>query len=115
MKSLFITILFFSNIFAIDYGELFFQGNCVTCHYVNEKKSAPSINEIRENYLRAFPKEEDFVNYMSAWVIKPNKEMSIMQHSIEEFELMPELGYDEYTLKKIAKYLYKTDFNKIQQ
>ena len=112
MKSLFILILFFVNIFAIDYGELFFQGNCVTCLYINEKKSAPSITEVRENYIRAFPKEEDFVNYMSEWVIKPNYEMSIMKHSIEEFDLMPELGYDEYTLKEIARYIYKTDFNK---
>lgn len=115
MKSLLILILFFSNIFAIDYGELFFQGNCVTCHYVNEKKSAPSIIEVRENYLRAFPKEDDFVEFMTTWVLKPNKEMSIIQHSIDEFELMPELGYDEYTLKEIAKYLYKTDFSKLQK
>ena len=115
MRLLLLGLLFFTNVLAIDYGETFFQGNCVTCHYVNEKKSAPSINEIRENYLRAFPKEEDFVNYMSTWVLKPNKQMSIMQHSIDEFELMPELGYDEYTLKEIAKYIYKTDFNKLER
>ena len=113
MKSFIIFLLLFTNIFAIDYGELFFNGNCVTCHYVNEKKSAPSINEIRENYLRAFQKEEDFVNYLSIWVLKPNEEMSIMKHSIEEFGLMPELAYDKYTLKEIAKYIYKTDFNKL--
>lgn len=113
MKILLISLLFFTNIFAIDYGQLFFQGNCVTCHYINEKKSAPSIAEVRENYLRAFPKEENFIQYMATWVLKPNKEMSIMQHSIDEFELMPELAYDEYTLKEIAKYIYKTDFSKL--
>ena len=112
MKLLLILILLFTNIFAIDYGELFFNGNCITCHFETEKKSAPSISEVRENYLRAFPKEEDFVNYMARWILKPSKEMSIMQDAIEEFELMPELGYDEYTLKEIAKYLYRTDFNK---
>lgn len=112
MKTVLILLLIFTNIFAIDYGELFFQGNCVTCHFIKEKKSAPSIIEVKQNYIRAFPKEEDFVNYMSTWVLKPDSTTSIMQHSIEEFELMPELGYDEYTLKEIAKYLYKTDFSK---
>ena len=115
MKWIILTTLIIINLNATSFGELYFSGNCVTCHFKTEKKSAPSIIEIRENYIRAFPKEEDFVNYMSAWVIKPNKEMSIMKQSIEEFELMPELGYDEYTLKEIAKYIYKTDFNKIQQ
>ncbi len=115
MKLLLILILLFTNIFAIEYGKLLFDGNCVTCHFLNEKKSAPSISEVRENYLRAFPREEDFVKYMAIWILKPNEEMSIMQHSIDEFELMPELGYDEYTLKEIAKYLYKTDFSKLQK
>lgn len=115
MKIFIFISLFFINVFAIDYGELFFQGNCVTCHFINEEKSAPSINKIRENYIRAFPKEEDFISYMATWVLKPNEKMSIMQDSIEQYELMPELGYDEYTLKEIAKYIYKTDFNKIQK
>lgn len=115
MKLLLMNIIFFTNIFAIEYGELLFQGNCITCHNINERKSAPSISEIRENYIRAFPKEEDFINYLATWVLKPNKKMSIMQHSIDEFELMPELGYDEYTLKEIAKYIYKTDFSKLPQ
>ena len=112
MKKIFLTLLFLINLNAANYGELYFSGNCVTCHFKSEKKSAPSIVEIKENYLRAFPKKEDFVDYLSTWVLKPNPTTSIMKDSIEEFELMPELGYDEYTLREIAKYIYDTDFNK---
>ncbi len=51
---------------------------------------------------------------MTTWVLKPSEQMSIMQHSIDEFELMPELAYDEYTLREISKYIYKTDFSKLK-
>lgn len=112
MKKIFLLSLFIINLNAINYGELLFDGNCVTCHFPNKKVSAPSIQEVRENYLRAFPKEKDFVRYMTKWVLKPKAQTSIMSHSIKEFELMPELGYDEYTLKEISKYIYQTDFSK---
>lgn len=112
---LFVIILFSINLFASNYGELLFDGNCVTCHFHQEKKSAPSINEVRKNYLNAFPKEEDFVEYMSNWVKKPKKKSSLMHYAIDEFGLMPELGYDLFTLKEIAKYIYKTDFNKLRE
>lgn len=112
MRCLIFIQLLLVNLLAFNEGELFFDGNCVTCHFKEEKKSAPSIKEIREHYLRAFPKEKDFVEYMTTWVLKPKEETSLMSHSIKEFELMPELGYDEYTLRKIASYIYKTDFSK---
>ena len=113
MKLLIIVLLLLSNVFGIDYGKLFFNGNCVTCHFETKKVSAPSILEVRESYLSAFPLEEDFIKYMSVWVLNPDKNTSIMLTSIDEFGLMPELGYDEYTLKEIAKYIYKTDFSKL--
>lgn len=112
MKNLFLIHLLLINLYSFDEGELFFDGNCVTCHFKSKKTSAPSIKEVKENYLRAFPKEENFVEYMTTWVLKPKEETSLMQNAIKEFGLMPELGYDEYTLKKISKYIYETDFNK---
>ena len=110
MKTLLLLIIITSNILASDYGKLLFNGNCVTCHFETKKVSAPSIKEVRKHYINAFPNEKDFVEYMVTWVLKPNSTTSLMQESIKEFELMPELGYDAYTLKEIAKYIYKTDF-----
>lgn len=114
MKSLILFLLLITNVFSFDYGELLFNGNCVTCHLKKTKDSAPSINEIRKHYINAFPEEKDFVNYMSQWILNPSEKTSIMQHSIDEFELMPDLAYDEETLKEISKYIYNTDFEKKQ-
>lgn len=115
IKLLFLLMLIFTNNFASNYGELLFNGNCITCHFQTKKISAPSLLEVKKNYINAFPKKEDFVKYMTLWVLKPNVTTSIMQDSIKEFELMPELGYEKYTLEEIAKYIYETDFNKQQK
>jgi cytochrome c551/c552 len=111
MKLLFICFVFFCNVFANSYQALLFNGNCVTCHYKTQSLSAPSMVELRQRYLSAFPKEEDFVEYMSVWVQYPKKETSIMHDAIKKYELMPELGFDLETLKEISKYIYKTDFS----
>ncbi|MEA3370842.1 MAG: cytochrome C [Campylobacterota bacterium] len=95
---------------AAPIGSLLFHGNCITCHFETKDDSAPSIMSVRENYLRAFPKKKDFVAYMSTWVLSPNAEGSLMLDSIEKYELMPLLGYEESTLKIIAEYIYDTDF-----
>jgi cytochrome c551/c552 len=76
-------------------GSLLFNGNCATCHHVNEAISAPSIIEIQQRYKKAFPQKKDFVKYMSNWVVKPKEETSLMQDKIKKYGLMPELGFDK--------------------
>jgi cytochrome c551/c552 len=111
MKFLVVSILFYINLFANSYQALLFNGNCVTCHYKTKSVSAPSMVELRQRYLDAFPKQDEFVKYMSIWVQHPKKETSIMRDAIDKYELMPELGFDLETLKEISKYIYKTDFS----
>lgn len=101
-----------SSLYADSYGRLLLYGNCTTCHYIDKSISAPSMQIIKERYLSAFPQKEDFISYMSTWILKPNISGSIMHDMIEKYELMPELGYDKDTLEKIAEYIYNTDFNK---
>ena len=100
------------NLQAQNTGSLLFHGNCITCHNEIKNLSAPSIMNIKENYLRAFSQEKDFVNYMTEWVSKPNKEGSLMLGAIKKYELMPHLNYEKSTLKIIVKYIYNTDFSK---
>jgi len=90
--------------------SLLFHGNCITCHAEHKSISAPSITIVKENYLRAFAKKEDFIEYMSKWVEHPNEQTSIMLEDITKYELMPELGFDRSTLEIIASYIYETDF-----
>ena len=115
IKLLFLLMILFNSIFASNYGELLFNGNCITCHSEVKRISAPSLSEIKKNYISAFPKEADFVKYMTEWVLKPDETTSVMKFAIDEFKLMPELGYDKYTLEEISKYIYRTDFSKQQK
>ena len=113
MNKILIGLFFSSFSFANEMGSLLFHGNCVTCHYELQEKSAPAMIEVRKRYLQAFPKKEDFVKYLSEWVHKPSKEHSIMQDAIEKHGVMPQLAYEKDVLKEIATYIYKTDFTKI--
>ena len=114
LKSKTLALLLLSSIYlnAGSLGSLLFHGNCITCHNETKDISAPSIISVQENYRRAFPKKEDFVEYMSKWVLHPNAEGSLMLDAIKKYELMPLLGYEESTLNIIAEYIYDTDFTK---
>ena len=112
MRILFIVTLTIIYSYANSYNELFFNGNCVTCHFKNKSISAPSIAQIKERYINAFPNKKDFINYMSVWVKNPNIETSLMHDAIKKYEIMPELGFDLNTLKDISQYIYETDFKK---
>lgn len=105
-------LLLFSTLEATDMRALLFHGNCVTCHFEHRSHSAPSIQEIKDRYKDAFLQKEDFVEYMSTWVLKPNAQTSLMSEAISKYEIMPELGYEINTLKEISAYIYETDFNK---
>ena len=100
------------NLYASDYGSLLFHGNCVTCHLETKAISAPSMVQIREKYKTAFPKKNDFIEYMSIWVKDPKEETSIMLDAIKKYELMPYLHFDMESLKEISAYIYETDFQK---
>ena len=110
MRIIFIVTLTIIYSYANSHNELFFNGNCVTCHSKNKSISAPSIAQIKERYINAFPNKKYFINYMSTWVKNPNVERSLMDDAIKKYELMPELGFDLNTLKDISQYIYETDF-----
>ena len=112
LKSTSIVLLLCSQLSAASLGSLLFHGNCTTCHVETKTVSAPSVLDFREHYMRAFPKKEDFVKYMSLWVANPDPKTSIMLQAIEKHGLMPQLGFDMETLKDITEFIYDTDFTK---
>ncbi len=110
MKYIIIVYALTVNLYSVDYKELLFTGNCTTCHFINKTVSAPSIIELKDRYLNAFPEKNDFVEYMAVWVQHPNPTMSLMNDAIDKYEIMPELGFGLETLREIAEYIYITDF-----
>ncbi len=110
MKYLLLLFIIFINLNA-TYPELLFNGNCITCHKTNNlNKSAPTVLEIQKEYKNAFPNKEEFVHYMTQWVLSPKEETSLMQDKIEVYGLMPDLAYDKSTLEEIAAYIYDNNF-----
>ena len=101
-----------ASLYGNSYGRLLLHGNCITCHHETKNISAPSLEIIINRYKEAFPKKEDFVSYMSTWVLYPKEETSIMRDMIMKYELMPELGYDKDTLEIISSYLYDMKVDK---
>lgn len=113
MKNYLIIYFIYVNLlFANNYGSLLLHGNCTTCHYINEHKSAPSLNHIKKIYKESFFDKKLFVEYMVTWVEKPNKEGALMDDMIKKYGLMPELAYDRETLRLIAEYIFDADLNK---
>ena len=111
-KYLLLPLAIVASLNAADMRSLLFHGNCITCHFEHKSVSAPSIDKIKENYMRAFPSREDFISYMANWIVKPSKDTSIMLDAIKKYELMPELGFEESTTREIASYIYDTNFSK---
>ncbi len=68
--------------------------------------------QVRQKYLDAFAKKEEFVKYMSSWVTNPKKETSIYIDAVKKYKLMPQLGYEKEVITDIASYIYDTDFSK---
>ena len=100
-------LLLLCNLSLANEGALLFNGNCATCHHLKKASSAPTIYEIRSRYLQAFPQKQNFIEYLSSWVVKPSKETSLMHDKIAKYGLMPELAFDKESLKIIAEYLYE--------
>jgi len=110
MKYLFLFFIFINSLYGDNMSSLLFNGNCITCHKENETISAPSVVKFKEVYKNAFPKKEDFVEYMSKWVVNPDERTSLIDKAIKKHGLMPHLGFDEDMLRDISSYIYDTDF-----
>ena len=110
MKFLYSLILVSSLLDASDMRALIFNGNCTTCHFIDETKSAPSMRDVKRSYLNAFPMKNDFINYMSDFIKNPSINKSIMLDAIKKHKLMPHIAFDDETIKDITSYIYDTDF-----
>ena len=108
-KTLLIFFLFFSSLMSADIYETIFDGNCGSCHTTSDASSAPLIQNVIKRYKKHHPTKKEFVEALSSWVYKPNKENSLFPEAIKRYSLMPELGIDKETLQGIATYLYGRD------
>jgi len=108
MKKILILIVTLVTINA-DENKLLFFGNCIACHGEFGKKVAPHLLEVKGYYMLKYPKKEEFIENLSTWVYRPNKDNALLHSAIDRYKLMPYLAIDLETLKKIASYIYEND------
>ncbi|MGM0624000.1 MAG: c-type cytochrome [Campylobacterota bacterium] len=106
MKAIFLIFLTTFTLHAQGMGNLFFEGNCITCHQIEKAISAPSVKEVTQVYREKYPQKQQFIDKMHSWVQDPKAQTALMHEAIAKYELMPKIAYDTYTLKEIAAFMY---------
>lgn len=92
-------------------GKKLMENNCYMCHNpkaLPESRKAPSMTEIKLNYLTEDISKEDFINEIEAWTKKPSKEKAKMPDAVEKYGLMPYQFFPENTIRQIADYMFET-------
>lgn len=103
--------LVFSHSSLADSGQQLFDKLCSSCHATAGKPTvAPPIFGVKSHVKSVHSEREAFVQYVADWVKQPDATQSLMPGAIRRFGLMPTLDYAEADVRKVAEYLYDTQF-----
>ncbi len=97
-----------------DIGKQLLLNNCETCHnlpYNSPTGIAPSLLSIKNSYKAS--SLEEFQRTMIDFLNSPTKETAKMKKSVNDYGLMPKMGFSEKDLMSITAYLYSTDLENI--
>ena len=65
---------------------------------------------MKYHVMQAHPDRDDFINYFVNWVKQPDASRSLMPGAVRRFGVMPALPYPEEQVRKIAGFLFDTNF-----
>lgn len=89
------------------------SNTCYTCHNPqtnsHEEILAPPLAGIKQRYLRESPERTNFIELMTAFVIKPNEEASLMKGPVRRFGLMPMTALKEEQIRAIVTYIFDNE------
>ena len=92
-------------------GKSLFESLCMSCPVAAGKPTiAPPVFGVKNHVIQAYPQRDDFINYIVQWVERPDASTSLMPGAVRRFGVMPALPYSEEQVRKIAAFLYDTDF-----
>ncbi len=84
----------------------FYQKQCLFCHNSNAK-IGPPMEEVKEIYLKKYPKPEEFIEKMTAFVLNPTKENRLIKENEGIYGIMPSgMFKDALKIEKVAQYIY---------
>mgnify|MGYP001036359999 FL=1 len=91
-------------------GKQLFSSNCETCHNLPANSStgiAPSVLSIKQAYKAS--SLEEFQESLIQFLNSPSKETSKMKNAVDQYGLMPKMGFSESDLISISEFLYNSD------
>jgi len=97
-------------------GYKLMESKCFICHFPKPDPSkrdqmiAPPMLRVQDHYKPLYPKKEDFVKAIVAWVENPTEDKVEMPGTVRKWGLMPKLGYDKKEVKLIAETIFDMDF-----
>ena len=101
-----------SGALAEESGESLIMKLCASCHVLEGKPTiAPPIFAVKIHVKRAYTSRDAFVQRIVDWVEDPDEATTLMPGAVNRFGLMPKLSYKNEDVRKIAEYIYDTDFN----
>lgn len=84
---------------------------CLICHgnaQKGQQRLAPPMAMVKRHYQSL--NKQEFEQAVLAWVKSPDPKKSRMPGAIRRFKLMPAFPIPDEEMKKIARYIYQTDF-----
>ncbi len=100
--------------FKVDIAQGFqlLETNCFSCHSPNPEKetgAAPSMAEVKKQYLKTNTTEQQFTEEVINFLNNPNLEKAKIPKAVEKFGLMPKMGFSAAPLRNIVAYLYASE------
>ncbi len=93
-------------------GKKLFQENCLVCHNAElEPAQAPPMFVVQMKYKMATKDKTSFVQRVTAFATHPSKDKAILKEPVEVLGLMPDMGFEEADVRKIAAYIHDETFS----
>ncbi len=106
-----VLILLSTSGHANNDGRSLFTSLCASCHAVEgPPTAAPPIFGVKRHLIRHYPDKASFVDRIESWVASPDHKRALMPGAVRRFGLMPKLPYDREQVRKVAAYIYDTEF-----
>ncbi|MGB5603147.1 MAG: hypothetical protein WBO14_11995 [Gammaproteobacteria bacterium] len=100
-----------SGALAEENGEFLIMKFCASCHVLEGKPTiAPPIFAVKIHVKRSYTGRDAFVQRIVDWVEHPDETIALMPGAVNRFGVMPKLPYKNEDVRKIAEYIYDTDF-----
>jgi len=97
---------------GFEAGKRLFQEHCLSCHHAElDPPMAPPMFGVQMKYKMATHDKAEFVDSVTAFVTNPSKDKALLKEPVKILGVMPDLGFDESDVRKIAAYIHDETFS----